>query len=148
MGKRVLINIVGIVVGIGAGMVLMMVLHMASMLVYPPPEGVDFMSQEAENQERMKEWFATLPTGAFLLATVCHGLGCLGGVIVAMLIAGRRTLWPAVFVGIFFTVAGLMNLASIPHPSWYPFVDLPVYLTLAVIGGLLLFKESEEQAAP
>ena len=43
-----------------------MSLHMASTLVYPLPDGVDFMGQEPANQARLKEWFGTLPTGAFI----------------------------------------------------------------------------------
>lgn len=54
MVKQLLLGVIGVVVGIVLGMVFMMGLHMASMLVYPPPEGVDFMSQEPENQARLK----------------------------------------------------------------------------------------------
>ena len=147
MSKPIVLSVVGIVVGIVVGMVVMMSLHMASTLVYPPPEGVSFMSQEPENQERLREWFGTLPTGAFLLAAACHGLGCMAGAAIATVIAGRRSLWPAVIVGIFFTACGIMNLRAIPHPSWFPFVDLSVYLTLAVVAGLLLFKEPDDEEA-
>lgn len=146
MTKRVLIGVLGVVLGIVGGMIFMMSLHMASTLVYPLPEGVDFMSQEPENVSRLNEWFGTLPTGAFLLATACHGLGCMAGAFVAMLVSGRRSLVPPLVVGAFFTSCGIMNLSSIPHPSWFPFVDLPVYLILALVAGLLLKKKLDEEA--
>jgi hypothetical protein len=138
MAKRILLGLLGVVLGFIAGAVVMTVLHMASGLVYPPPEGLDMWSQEPEQLERMREWFSTLPAGAFLLAILVHGLGCMGGAVVAMLIAGRRSLWPAVIVGVLFTAAGVINLTSIPHPSWFPYVDLPVYMVLALVAGVLL----------
>jgi hypothetical protein len=143
MGKRVLFGVLGVVSGIVAGMIFMMSLHWASTFVYPLPEGVDFMSQEPGNQARLNEWFGTLPTGAFLLATTCHGLGCMAGAFVAMLVFGRRSLIPPLVVGVFFTGCGIMNLSSVPHPAWFPFVDLPVYLVLALVAGLLLKRKCD-----
>lgn len=138
------ISVIAVVVGIVVGMVVMMSLHMATTFVYPPPEGVDFMSQEPENVARLQEWFGTLPAGAFVLATICHGLGCLSGAIVAVFASGRRSLIPPLVVGVFFTVGGIMNLSSIPHPTWFPFVDIPIYVMLAYIAGVLLRRKSVE----
>ena len=143
MDKRVLVGVLGVVLGIAAGMILMMSLHWASTFVYPLPEGVDFMSQEPENQARLNEWFGTLPTGAFLLAIACHGLGCMAGAFVAMLVSGRRSLIPPLVVGVCFTGCGIMILSSVPHPAWFPFVDLPVYLVLALVAGLLLKRKCD-----
>ena len=147
MVNRVLVGVLSVVLGIAAGMILMMSLHWASTFVYPLPEGVDFMSQEPENQARLNEWFGTLPTGAFLLATACHGLGCMAGAFVAMLVSVRRSLIPPLVVGVFFTGCGIMNLSSVPHPSWFPFVDLPVYLVLALVAGLLLRRKCDPAPA-
>jgi hypothetical protein len=144
MAKTVLFGIIGVVVGIVIGMIFMMSLHLASTVVYPLPEGVDFMSQDPENQARLKEWFGSLPTGAFFLAIACHGLGCMSGAFVAMFISGRRSLVTPLIVGVFFTIGGIMNLSAIPHPSWFAFVDLPVYLILAFLAGLLLKRKDNE----
>ncbi len=138
MAKQIVLGVIGVGAGIVFGMVVMMGLHMASTLVYAPPEGVDFMSQEPENVAKLQEWFGTLPTGAFLLAAACHGLGCMAGAVVATLITGRRSLTPAVIIGVFFTLCGVMNLSSVPHPAWFPFVDIPIYLILAVAAGRML----------
>lgn len=138
MARQIVLSVIGVALGVVVGMVVMMGLHLASTLVYPLPEGVDFASADPENQARLQEWFGTLPTGAFLLATVCHGLGCMSGAAVSMLVAGRRSLTPAVIIGVFFTLCGFTNLSSVPHPAWFPFVDLPVYLVLALTAGYLL----------
>ena len=147
MGKRILFGVLGVVVGIVAGMIVMMALHWATTFVYPLPEGIDFMSQEPENMARLNEWFGTLPAGAFLLATACHGLGCLAGAVVAMLVAGRRSLISALVVGVFFTACGVMNLSSVPHPAWFPYVDLPIYLILALVAGVLLRRQCDTAPA-
>ena len=148
MGKRVLFGLLSVVLGIVVGMIFMMSLHGASTFLYPLPDDVDFMSQEPENQARLNEWLSTLPTGAFLLATACHGLGCMAGAIVAMLVSGRRSLIPPLVVGVFFTCCGIMNLSSVPHPAWFPFVDLPIYLVLALVAGHLLITPPENIAQP
>ncbi len=146
MARRVIFGVLSVVLGIVAGMIVMMSLHMASTLVYPLPEGVDFMGQDAENQARLKEWFGTLPTGAWLLAIASHGLGCMAGAFVAMLVSGRRSLVPPLVVGAFFTMCGIVNLSSLPHPSWFAFADLPIYLVLALVAALLLKRKADEEA--
>ena len=144
MLKRTLLGVVGVIVGIPIGMIFMMSLHMASTLVYPLPEGVDFMSQSPDNIERLQAWFATLPAGAFILAALSHGLGCMMAAIVATFISGRTTPVPAGFIGVFFTVSGIMNLSSIPHPAWFPFVDIPIYMILAIAAWMLLKRKSPD----
>ena len=75
------------------------------------------------------------------MAILAHGLGCMVGAFVAMLVSGRRSLVTPIVVGVFFTAGGIMNLSSIPHPSWFPFVDLPVYLVLALTAGRILQRQ-------
>jgi hypothetical protein len=140
MRNRILLAILGVVVGTTSGMALMMGLHMASGLVYPMPKDIHPMSSDPANLAAMRAWLATLPAGAFLLATLAHGLGCMGGAAVATLIAGRRSMFPALIVGAIFTVSGIQNLAEIPHPAWFAWVDLPVYLVLAAVAGRLLVR--------
>jgi hypothetical protein len=146
MKKRILFDVLGVVLGMVAGMIFMISLHMATTLVYPLPDGVKFMDQDPENQARLNEWFGTLPAGAFLLAIACHGLGSMAGAFVAMFVSGRRSLVPALIVGVLFTASGIMNLSTLPHPAWFPFVDLPIYLVLALVAGLLLKRKGEEGA--
>jgi hypothetical protein len=106
-----------VVLGIAVGMAFMMFLHLTTTFVYPLPDGVTFTDGGEENMARMHEWFGTLPTTAWLLATACHGLGCMSGAVIAMLISGRRSLTTSIIVGVVFTACGIMNLSSIPHPS-------------------------------
>lgn len=138
--KTKILGIAGVAIGLFAGMALMMGLHMASGLVYPPPEGVDLMGETPAQQAAVVAWIATLPAGAMLLAILAHGLGCMGGAALATLISGRRAWWPAIVVGVLFTIAGIMNLSSVPHPWWFPYLDLPIYMLLALLAGRLLIR--------
>ena len=141
MAKRILLGVAGVIVGMIFGMILMTVLHMGSTLVYPVPEGIDMWSQEPEMRAKVAEWIGTLPAGAVLLALAAHGLGCMGGAAVAMLISGRRSLVPPLVVGALFTLGGILNLMSIPHPLWFAIVDVPLYLVLAWLAGRLLRRK-------
>lgn len=147
MGKRILMGVLGVVVGMIAGMVLMMGVHAASWLVYPIPDHLDPSSSDPATQEAFRAWIGTLPAGAFVLAVVAHGLGAMSGAAVAMFVSGRRSLVPALVVGALFTVAGIMNVAMIPHPAWFPFVDLPAYLLLALLAGKLLARPAPASGA-
>jgi hypothetical protein len=69
----------------------------------------------------------------------------MAGAFVAMFVSGRRSLVPPLIVGAFFTLGGIMNL-SLPHPSWFAFVDLPLYLVLALAAGRLLKRKGDEEA--
>ena len=64
----------------------------------------------------------------------------MAGAALATLVTGRRSMVPSLVIGALFTVAGVMNLLEIPHPWWFPIVDLPLYLVLAAVAGKLLVR--------
>lgn len=141
--KRVLMGVLGVVIGIVVGSTVMIALHLASHVIYPLPEDVDFMSMEPENREKLAEFIGTLPAGAFVLTVLAHGLGCMAGAFVATLVSGRRSMVPALVIGVFYTIGGVMSLQDIPHPAWFPYADLPIYLILAFVAGKLLVRKGE-----
>ena len=69
----------------------------------------------------------------------------MSGAVVAMLISGRRSLVTPLIVGCVFTLCGIMNLSSLPHPSWFPFVDVPVYLVFAFVAGSMLKRKQDAE---
>ncbi|MFT5328053.1 MAG: hypothetical protein ACI8P0_005961, partial [Planctomycetaceae bacterium] len=34
-----------------------------------------------------------------------------------------------------------------PLPSWFPFVDVPVYLVLALVAGIVLKRKPDEESS-
>ena len=53
MAKRIILGVIGVVVGIVLGMIAMMGFHLASTLLYPLPEDVSFFSQDPANVKKM-----------------------------------------------------------------------------------------------
>lgn len=102
MLKRIAFVALAVIAGTFVGMVVMTALHMASTLVYPAAPGVDFSKSDPAAQAAMKAWLATLPAGAFLLASLAHSLGCLTGAAVATLLDKRRSLVLTIAVGVLF----------------------------------------------
>lgn len=140
MAKTALWWTVAVIAGTVVGMAALTGLLFAGGVLYPMPAGIDPSSSDAAQVAAMKAWLSTLPPGAFVLALVEHALGCAAGAAVATLIARRRSMVPAILVGVIFTAAGVMNLRDIPHPSWFGFVDLPLYLIAAVTVARLLVR--------
>jgi hypothetical protein len=124
--------VLGVVVGLIVGSVVMMGIHLASFLLYPLPEGVEFTDPES-----LRRVIPTLPVGAFVAASLAHGLGTLAGALVAVLV-GRR--WPIVLagvIGVLFLLGGVKNLMDLECPGWTWALDLPVYPLGAGLGGFL-----------
>ena len=140
MAKTALWWTLAVIAGTVVGMAVLTGLLYAGGLLYPMPPGLDPSSSDAAQVAAMKAWLSTLPAGAFVLALAEHALGCAAGAAVAMLIGRRRSMGPAILVGVLFTIAGVMNLREIPHPSWFGFIDLPLYLIAAVTVARLLVR--------
>ena len=138
--------ILGLIVGFVVGSVVMMACHFATMPLYPPPEGLDVM--DPAQREEVKAWMETLPAGAYVVAALCHWIGAAAGAVVALLLTQRKDRLPALLMGALFLLAGIANLLSVPHPAWFPFVDLPGYLVVGWLMGRLLVKAPPAADAP
>lgn len=143
---RILLAIAGVLVGVVAGSIAMMAVHLVSMSVYPPPEGVDPMSWDEEMREKVVAWVATLPAGAWLFAWLAHQVGNLVGAAVATLISGRRSIVPAMVIGAWFTLGGVMSAIQMESPAWFYVIDWPLYLVGAFCVARLLRREAAPAA--
>ena len=83
----------GLVLGFIVGSIAMMMCHMATMPLFPPPEGVE--PWNPDHRDQVSAWMETLPDTAFLLAALCHWIGAAVGTVVGMLVGGRTGLLPA-----------------------------------------------------
>lgn len=132
-------GILVVVLGWIVGSMVMMALHFLSLLVYPLPEGTDWM-----NPESMKTAMAAMPTGAWLAASLAHMVGAFAGAWLAASLAGRAPLIHALIIGAIFLAGGIMNLSNLQPPEsmqWIWVVDLAIVPVAAVFGGLLARKK-------
>ena len=113
-----------------------------SSVVYPPPPELDISDQAA-----LAEYVAALPMGAFLLVLIAHAIGSFVAGGVCTLIAKSTWYLGAGLIGCLLTVAGIVNLVTIPHPTWFAVVDWMLYIPPALfrcfmVGRLLLIQPS------
>lgn len=130
--KPVIRSIVAILLGSVLAGVLIAVLESAGHLVYPPPPGLDPGDIEA-----LKAAMADIPTGALLLVLLAWGVGTFAGGWLAAGIARRAPTVHAMIVGALFLAAGVMNMLMIPHPRWFWFPGVAVFLPAAFAGARL-----------
>jgi len=127
-------NIASVVVGLIAGMALMLVIQGIGMIVIPLPPGVDFRDTES-----IKAAMAAgrIPLASLLVVLFSHGAGSFLAGWVCGRVANRSPAVLTCVVGGLLTLAGIMNLVAIPHPMWFGVVDLLLYIPCAWCGGKL-----------
>ncbi|TWT33187.1 hypothetical protein [Blastopirellula retiformator] len=132
-GKTIFWIIIGVFAGFLVGSLVNLLVVMASLVFYIPPEGMDWGDEAA-----VAEFIGGLPLGAFLFALAAHaGHNFIGGWVAAS-IARPFRYTAALLVGAATMVCGIMNLGEIPHPAWFGYVDLLLYLPMAALGARLV----------
>ena len=124
-------GLIGLVFGIIAGGITVMLVESISSLMYPRPEGMAW-----DDLEAMKEFVASLPMPAFLIVLVAHVAGAFVAGFVCYAVSKKASVWFPLGLGGFFLLGGAMNLVSIPHPIWFAVADLVIYVPSAWLGHL------------
>jgi hypothetical protein len=126
----ILRSVLAVVLGLFVGFVFIMAIQMLSMVVNPPPPGLDF-----NNPEAMKQYIATLPTGAFVLVLASYAVGTFAGAFVTVWVARRAPLVHGLILGGLFLLAAIQNMRTLPHPVWFQIVALALFLPVAWLGA-------------
>lgn len=105
-------GILGIVVGLVAGVLMTFVAQLAGHMIYPPPPGMD-LNDPALLQAFMEQ----VPMGAKVGVLVAWALGIFVGSTVAILVAQRQS-WAAWVVSVVLFAMALYTMTVIPHPDW------------------------------
>jgi hypothetical protein len=112
------------------GSVVIFAVQSVGHVLYPFPADLDF-----NNPEAVAKIIAQLPLGALLMVELAYVLGSfVSGAAVVRLAPGFGLRLP-VIVGALFTLAGFMNLATIPHPLWFAALTTVTYIPMSVIGA-------------
>lgn len=119
-----------VVAGLAASVALIMAVQALSARLYPPPPGLDLTDPGA-----LAELMAQMPLGALLMVELSYAVGSLGGGVAAGMVSRERPYLPAAVVGALLTLAGLANLAAIPHPAWFAVVTTVTYVPCALQGA-------------
>jgi hypothetical protein len=125
----ILRNVLSVVAGLMAGVVVIMVVEGAGHTIYPPPPGL-------EPAELMKQ----IPTGALLMVELGAVLGSLTAGAVASKLGVAKWPWLSVIVGVVLTLAGVSTLVMLPHPMWFSVLSTLTFVPMAMLGGRLVGK--------
>ena len=132
-------NILGVVAAIIAGSIAIMIVEGFSHFLYPYPEGLDFSDNEATSA-----FISSLPVAAKLLVALSWAIGSFVAAVVTSLIVKTRKLQLSLLDGVILMVFGIINMIVIPHPTWFWFVGIAVFIPFAWFGYYLLAREKEK----
>lgn len=122
-------NVMAAVAGLALAFIVVALVEALSHSLYPPPAGLD-----PDDAQALARYVATLPTGAFVFVLVAWTLGALAGTFTAARVTRPVSRRPALVVtGLFFASCAL-NLAMIPHPTWFIALAVPLVAAASYLG--------------
>ena len=127
-------DILAVLAGWITGMVANMLFTMFNLAMYPMPDGVDF-----GNNQGFAEYLDSLPGFAFLIILVAHLSQSFFGGLVAATISRKRPVAVAVIIGLLSMIGGLVNIQSIPLPTWM-WIEIPLYPIVALLAAKIILS--------
>ncbi|MDC1222145.1 hypothetical protein N8Z47_05705 [Salibacteraceae bacterium] len=123
-------NVLAVIAGLIVGNIVNMSLIQIGYITFPI-EGIDTNDMEA-----LAAVMPTLDIQYFIFPFLAHAIGTLTGAIVTALVATGNVMKPALVIGAFFLLGGIMVSFMIPAPTWFVALDILVaYIPMAWIGG-------------
>jgi len=131
-------NILSIIAGIVAGIIVLFCVELVGHLISPPP------AFDVNDLEAMKAYTANAPAFIFIMLILAYMAGSFAGGFIAGSIARQKKLDNALTVGGVLLGLGTYNLFSLPHPTWVIVFGIVVFIPCAWIGGKLAEKRAKQ----
>ena len=128
MGRTVL----GVVAGLAAMFVVILLVEWLGAQLFPPPQGLDMRDPDA-----LATALAQMPLGALAVIVVAWVLGAFAGGWVAARIAVAHPRVAAVIVSLAVVAGVVMMVLSFPHPLWMTVLGLALPVPAALAGARL-----------
>ena len=125
-------KISAVVLGVIVAVVVIITIEALGHAVYPVPEGLDITDTEA-----MHAYVVGLPIGALLFVMGAWLVATLAGGLLACFIARETPLVYSAIVGGLILLGTIINLMSIPHPSWFSITSVMVIIAMIFVTGRL-----------
>jgi len=122
-------NILAVIGGLVAGMVVMTCLELLGMALFPLPIDIDPMDSAA-----LAAAAHLIPLGAQVMVVLAWFVGCGTSVAVAGTIAPAKRDRFALGLFAFYLLSGIFNLYNIPSPLWMWVAGIAAFPTGAFIG--------------
>jgi len=126
----VLKRLIGVILGLVAGMIVVALIEGLGHALWPPPPGTDL-----RDPEQLKALLPTLPIGALASIVAAWALGSFGGGWMAATIA--RSPREGLAVGFILMCMGVLTMVQIPHPLWMWVMGVVLPLPAAWLGAQL-----------
>ncbi len=125
-------KILAVVFGIVVAVVLIIAIEALGHAVYPVPDGLDLTDPEALQTYVMDAPIAALlfVLGAWLVATLVGGL-------LACFIAKESPLVYSAIIGGLVLLGTILNLMSIPHPTWFSITAISAIIATIFVTSRL-----------
>ncbi len=125
-------KILAVVFGIVVAVVLIIAIEALGHAVYPVPDGLDLTDPEALQAYVMDAPIAALlfVLGAWLVATLVGGL-------LACFIAKESPLVYSAIIGGLVLLGTIINLMSIPHPTWFSITAISAIIATIFVTSRL-----------
>lgn len=120
-------RILGVVLGLVAAGLVVMIVETLGMSLFPLPESFDPSNPD----------LSLVPTAGIAMVGLAWVLGPLVGGFVATLVARPPRPMPALVVGTFFLAADIANLVAITSPTWMWVLGIAAPLPCAWVGFAL-----------
>ncbi|MDI6803668.1 MAG: hypothetical protein QME58_07455 [Bacteroidota bacterium] len=135
--KKIIRNILAIVIGIILGSAVNMGIIMISGSIIPPPDGADVTTMEG-----LKASMHLFQPEHFILPFLAHALGTFAGAFLAAINAVNHKMKFALAIGLFFLIGGIANTFMLPSPIWFTILDLAgAYIPMGYLAGKLVVKK-------
>jgi nicotinamide riboside transporter PnuC len=125
-------KVAAVVLGIIVAVVFIIAIEALGHSVYPVPEGLDITDTEA-----MQAYVTGLPIGALLFVMGAWLVATLAGGLLACFIARETPLVYSAVVGGLVLLGTIINLMSVPHPSWFSITSVLAIIAMIFVTGRL-----------
>jgi len=135
-------SILGIIAGIVLGGIVVGLIEIPGNRLHPLPPGTDM-----SNWEAIKAHAANAPPAALVGVAIAWTVGPFVAGWLAAFIARRAHIMHGLIVGAIFVLLDLMNIVSLPHPTWLAIVGVVAPLVAGYLGGLLAARMARSPTA-
>jgi hypothetical protein len=134
--KKIIVNIVAVLMGLFAGAMGNGGIINISSKIIPPPIGSNLQTMEG-----LIKAMPIMEPKHFIMPFLAHALGTFVGAILCSLVARSQKLILALSIGLIFFIGGFTMVFQLPAPLWFDLVDLIfAYFPMAWLGYKIVSK--------
>lgn len=119
-----------IALGLAVALIIITALQWAGHRLFPLPATLDW-----NEPAQWARYWAEAPRGALLMVLLSYAFGACDGAILAAWLAPQQPWRHAAVVIAIIALLALLNVLSLPHPDWFVWSLLPVFLLALFAGG-------------